>query len=188
MSQCPHTLTRCSTKQQPPPGVRGCIRSTPTVMLPVVTRVTPPYIRRNKQCLALARLAEADDQHTLHTMVTTTAPLRKRLRSRHPFSEHTRCIISDTAGKSRTTWTNEAWLRTWDGTPCRLRGFIPIPSIKPVGHELSGHSLARLNQIRTEKPKDRPHSTLAVNVRYTNVTGTWSGLPASTRLALGPTM
>ena len=94
--------------------VSGCIRSTPRVMLPVVTGITPTDIRRNKQCLSLTRLAEADDQHTLHTMATTTAPGRKRLRSRHPFSEHARCIISDAAGKSRTTWTNEAWMRRWD--------------------------------------------------------------------------
>ena len=94
--------------------VSGCIRSTPSVTLPVVTGITSTYIRRNKQCLALARLAEADVQHTLHTMVTTTAPGRKRLRSRHPFLEHARCIISDAAGKSRTTWTNETWKRRWD--------------------------------------------------------------------------
>ena len=34
-------------------------------------------------------------------------------------------------------------------TPCRLREFIPIPSKKRVGHELSRHSLVRLNRIRT---------------------------------------
>ena len=88
--------------------VSGCIRSTPTVMLLVVIGITPPDIRRNKQCLALVRLAETHDQHTLVTMVTTTASGCKCLRSRHAFSEHTRCIISDAAGKSSTTWTNEA--------------------------------------------------------------------------------
>ena len=52
----------------------GCIRSTPTFMLPVVSGIMPPYIRRNKQCIALSRRAEADDQHALHNIVTASTP------------------------------------------------------------------------------------------------------------------
>ena len=51
--------------------VSGCIRSTPTFMLPVVSGIMPPDIRRNKQCLALSRRAEADDQHALHNIVNS---------------------------------------------------------------------------------------------------------------------
>ena len=80
--------------------VSGCIRSTPTSMLPVVSGIIPPDIRRNKQCLALARLAEADDQHTLHDTVTPSAPGRKRLQSRHPFSEQSKQLTSDAHGKT----------------------------------------------------------------------------------------
>ena len=64
--------------------VSGCIRSTPTFMLPVVSGIMPPDIRRNKQCLALSRRAEADDQHALHNIVTASTPGRKRLQSRQP--------------------------------------------------------------------------------------------------------
>ena len=63
--------------------VSGCIRSTPTFMLPVVSGIMPPDIRRNKQCLALSRRAEADDQHALHNIVAARTPVRKRLQSRH---------------------------------------------------------------------------------------------------------
>ena len=54
--------------------VSGCIRSTPTFMLPVVSGIMPPDIRRNKQCLALSRRAESDDQHALHNIVTANTP------------------------------------------------------------------------------------------------------------------
>ena len=58
--------------------VSGCIRSTPTFILPVVSGIMPPDIRINKQCLALSRRAEADDQHALHNIVTASTPGRKR--------------------------------------------------------------------------------------------------------------
>ena len=61
--------------------VPGCIRSTPAFMLPVVSGIMLPDIRRNKQCLALSRRAEADDQHALHNLVTASTPGRKRLQS-----------------------------------------------------------------------------------------------------------
>ena len=55
----------------------------------------PPDIRRNKQCLALSRRAEADDQHALHNIVTASTPGRKRLQSRHPFSEHAKQLTRE---------------------------------------------------------------------------------------------
>ena len=91
--------------------VSGCIRSTPTSMLPVVSGIMPPDIRRNKQCLALSCRAEADDQHALHNIVTASTPGRKRLRSRHPFWEHakqlTRRSRKDQQGVGRRDLGNE---------------------------------------------------------------------------------
>ena len=78
--------------------VSGCIRSTPTFTLPVVSRMMPTDINRNKQCLVLSRHAEADDHHTQHDSVTTNAPARKRLRSRHSFSEQAKQLTSDAHG------------------------------------------------------------------------------------------
>ena len=124
--------------------VSGCIRSTPTFMLPVVSGIMPPDIRRNKQCLALSRRAEADDQH-----VTVSTPGRKRLQSRHPFSEHAKQLTSDAHGKTNRAWAEGTWETRWDTTRCRLRTFIQTPSNKPIGHDLAQHSLVRLNRIRT---------------------------------------
>ena len=127
--------------------VSGCIRSTPTFMLPVVSGIMPPDIRRNKQCLALSRRAEADDQRAIHNIVTT--PGRKRLQSRHPFSEHAKQLTNDAHGKTNRAWVEATWETRWDTTRCRLRTFIQTPSNKPIGHDLARYSLVRLNSIRT---------------------------------------
>ena len=118
-------------------------------MLPVVSGIMPPYIRRNKQCLALSRRAEADDQHALHNIVTTSTPGRKRLQSRHPFSEHAKQLTSDAHGKTNRAWVEGTWETRWDTTRCRLRTFIQTPSNKPIGHDLARYSLVRLIRIRT---------------------------------------
>ena len=129
--------------------VSGCIRSTPTFMLPVVSGIMPPDIRRNKQCLALSRRAEADDQHALHNIVTASTPVRKRLQSRHPFSEHAKQLTSDAHEKTNRAWAEGTWGTRWDITRCRLKTFIHTPSNKPIGHDLARQSLVRLNRIRT---------------------------------------
>ena len=98
--------------------VTGCIRSTPTFMLPVVSGIMPPDIRRNKQCPALSRRAEADDQHALHNIVTASTPGRTRLQSRHPFSEHAKQLISDAHGKTNRAWAEGTWEKRWDTTRC----------------------------------------------------------------------
>ena len=125
--------------------VSGCIWSTPTFMLPVVSGIMPPDIRRNKQCLALSRRAEAYDQHALHNIVTASTQGRKRLQSRHPFSEHAKQPTSDAHWKTNGAWAEGTWEPRWNTTGCRLRTFIQTPSNEPIGR----YSLVRLNRIRT---------------------------------------
>ena len=72
--RCVHTHRLDSALNNSLRVVSGCIRSTPTFMLPVVSGTMPPDMCRNKQCLALSCRAEAYDQHTLHGTMTTTAP------------------------------------------------------------------------------------------------------------------
>ena len=129
--------------------VSGCIRSTLTFILPVVSGIMPPDIRINKQCLALSRRAEAGDQHALHNIVTASTPGRKRLQSRHPFSEHAKQLTNDAHGKTNRAWAEVTWATRCDTTRCRLRTFIQTPSNKPIGHDLARFSLVRLNRIRT---------------------------------------
>ena len=101
--------------------VSRCIRSTPTFMLPVVSGIMPPDIRRNKQCLALSRCAEADDQHALYNIVTASTPGRKRLQSRHPRkTTHQRRSRKDQQGVGRRDLGNEMGHNT-----------LPIKNVHP---------------------------------------------------------
>ena len=129
--------------------VGHCRISSPTFMLPVVSGTMPPDIRINKQCLALSRRAESDDQHALHNIVTASTPERKRLQSRHPFSEQAKQLTSDAHGKTNRAWAEWTWETRWDTTRCRLRTFIQTPSNKPIGHGLARYSFVHLNRIRT---------------------------------------
>ena len=151
VSKCPHTSTRCSSEQQPSTGVR---------MHPIDTNLHAASCQRDNAsrhpqkptmpCLiALSRRAEADDQHAVHNIVTASTPGRKRLQSRHPFSEHPKQLTSDAHRKTNRAWAEETWETRWDTTRCRLRTFIQTPSNKPIGHDLALHSLVRLNRIRT---------------------------------------
>ena len=118
-------------------------------MLPVVSGILSPDIRRNKQCFALSRRAEADDQHTLHDTVTTSARIQKRLQSRHPFSEQAKQLTSDAHVKTNRAWAEGTWKTRWDTTYCRLREIIATPLRKHIGHDLTRHSLVRLNRVIT---------------------------------------
>ena len=128
--------------------VSGCIRSTPTFMRPVVSGIMPPDIRRNEQCLSLSRRAEADNQLTLHNIMTASAPERKRLQSRHPFAEQANQLTNDAHGNTKMALAEGTWEKRWDTTRCRLREFIHTPN-KPIGHNLARHSLVRLSRVRT---------------------------------------
>ena len=89
------------------------------------------------------------DQHALHNIVTASTPGRKRLQSRHPFSEHSKQLTIDAHGKTNRAWAEGTWETRWDTTRCRLRTIIQSPSNKPIGHDLARYSLVRLNRIRT---------------------------------------
>ena len=82
---------------------------------PIVTadELVNSDIRRNKQCVALSRLADADDQHTLHD-TATSVPGRKRLQSHHPLSEQFKHLTSDAHGKTYRAWAEGTWKTRWD--------------------------------------------------------------------------
>ena len=81
------------------------------------------------------------NQHALHNIVTASTPGRKRLQSRHPFSENAIQLTSDAHGKTNRAWAEGTWETRWDTTRCRLRTFIQTPSNKPIGHDLARYSL-----------------------------------------------
>ena len=122
---------------------------------------------------------EGLQQHDLAAAMTTISDTYTMVLDA-TLPEHARCIISDTAGKSRTTWTNDAWTRRWDATPCRLRGFIPIPSKKRIQPTLTGASQSDKNRIWQVQTQHEPDGAGAISFVF------GQARRASTRLASGP--
>ena len=52
-------------------------------------------------------------------------------------------------GNTNRAWEERTWETRWEITLCRLREFIDTPSNTHVEHNLTRHSLVRLNRIRT---------------------------------------
>ena len=67
--------------------ITGCLRPTPTDLLPVLAGIAPPRLRREHLTDKLTTKSLADDDHLLHTITTNSQDLgQQRLLSRHPFS------------------------------------------------------------------------------------------------------
>ena len=113
---------------------------------------------------------------TLYTTSWQQGP--KRLQSDHPFSEQTKQLSKDARGKTHMGWVEETWETRWDITRCQLREFIQTPSNNPIGHDLSRHSLVRLDRIRPGYGRFKSNTNQTAqhrspaSVRYTVATKT----------------
>ena len=90
-----------------------------------------------------------EDKQATHGTVTTSAPGRKRLQPRYTFSEQAKHLTSDAQWKTNRAWAEGTWTIRWDTTHCILREFTHTPSSKPICHDLTRHSLVRLDRVRT---------------------------------------
>ena len=135
VSKCPHTSTRCSSEQRPSTGV--WMHSIDTNLH--VTRlclVLPDYAswhtRKQTMFWFIPPCWRRRLPHAIHVTMTTNAPGRNRLQSRHSFSVQAKQPPSDAHGKTNMAWTEGTWATRWDTTPCRLRQFNHNPSNTPV--------------------------------------------------------
>ena len=67
--------------------VSGCLKTTPTFYLPVVSGIIPPDIRRSNISLKLFNKGNSDPAHLLHNACTRGITIKPRLTSRTPFSK-----------------------------------------------------------------------------------------------------
>ena len=176
--------------------VSGCIRSTSTFILPVVSVIMPPDIRRNKQTITAlphppcwSRRPARATQHCVSKHTRTKAIAIPPHFLRECKTTHQRRSRKDQQGVGRRDLGNEMGHHT---LPIKN---IQTPSNKPIGHDLARYSLVRLNRIRTgygrfKTPiwtrwdcrhqhrvsvvlQTRPHNTLPASVRCTVVRETW---------------
>ena len=92
--------------------ITGCLRPTPTDLLPVLAGIAPPRLRREHLTDKLTTKSLADDDHLLHNITTNSLDLgRQRLRSRRPFSRHAAAL-----NRAEFSLIQE-WEKSWEKTP-----------------------------------------------------------------------
>ena len=69
--------------------ITGCLRSTPTKYLPVLSGIAPAQLRREQRTYRLVTKATRDSSHLLNSIVEGAQVTPQRLKSRRPFSRHT---------------------------------------------------------------------------------------------------
>ena len=127
----------------------GCIKSTPTDILPVLCVIEPADIRRDKNILESRNRMLSEEGHILDNLITH--PLtNNRLRSRVPLSKRMHSLASDINGTtSPKSWATTTWRRWWQNSSYRLCQNIPQPSAKSPGHDLKRHQWVLLNRFRS---------------------------------------
>ena len=116
--------------------VSGCIKSTPTDILPVLSGIEPSDIRGDKNILELRKRALTVG-HMLNNVLNNPL-LNNRLKSRIPLSNRMHSLAADTNDvSSPKIWAEGAWRRRWQSRNYRLKQFVPEPWTKPSGHDLN---------------------------------------------------
>ena len=128
--------------------ISGCIKATPTALLPVLCGIEPPDIRRKKGLISLYNRSQVVQSHLLHE--TLSQPLNPRLKSRNPLSTRTHHLISSNINTaSPDSWAKSAWKTRWSITNYQLRDYVPHPSSKPPGCNLDRRQWVLLNRLRS---------------------------------------
>ena len=116
--------------------VSGCLKTTPTFYLPVVSGIIPPDIRRSNISLKLFNKADSDPAHLLHNACTRGSPIKPRLTSRTPFSKQCVSVNSSEFTDNPSTWPMNTWNSRWANLSTPLHRYISSPSTNPIGHGL----------------------------------------------------
>ena len=128
--------------------ISGCIKFTPTDILPILIGVEPPNIRRDKNTLDLRNRALSHN-HMLSNLITNPL-LNSRLKSRSPLSLRMNLIANGDNGIiSSQALANEKWETRWNASEHQLKQFIPSPSSKPPGCDLKRSEWVLLNRFRS---------------------------------------
>ena len=128
--------------------VTGCIRTTPTSQLSILSGIAPPDIRREAQCLNLLARAKAAPNHLIHHITDKNTRSSPRLR-RHTFSNRLGALWVEAQATSPNAWALQRWTERWTKEECQLRKFIPRPTTHPPGYDLPRASLVQLNRLRS---------------------------------------
>ncbi len=120
--------------------ITGCLRPTPTELLPVLSGITPAPLHREHHTHALVTKALTSLSHLLHDLVEQSNLLGpQRLKSRHSFSRHAVRLVNSQFNIC------ESWITDWqqESLPAHLNTALP------PGAELPRKEWVSLNRLQT---------------------------------------
>ena len=132
--------------------VTGCMRSTPTDHLPVLSGIQPAELRRLGATLSLAHRGSLDHNHILYDLLSGSLDTGQvKLRSRRPFVPGARNLLDNFArlGISASEWTNLKWNAEYCENASRIRAFVAETGARPVGMGVPQAARVKLNRLRT---------------------------------------
>ena len=112
--------------------VTGCLRLTPTDLLPVLSGIQPAELRRMGATLSLAHRGSLDP---MISFIVSKAW--------NSLDNLARLVIR------ASKWTNHKWNAEYCENASRLRAFMPRTGARPVGMGLPGAAWVKLNRLRT---------------------------------------
>ena len=136
--QCSHSRHRQCLERR---LASGCLRTTPTDHLPVLSSIQPAELRRIGATFSLAHRGPLDPDHILYGFLSGSSDTRQvRLRPRRPFVPAARNLLNDFArlGIRASKWTNHKWNVEYCENASRLRAFAPRTGARHVGIGLLG--------------------------------------------------
>ena len=128
----------------------GCVNFTSNRMLPILSGVDPPDIRRTQQTLQLADKAQERKDHLVHKSFFQTHH-RHRLTSRKPWRDQALLLLSQANGLPPKLCSRIRNIESYqqEASYTRLRRFIHSPTTNPPGADLPRELWVKLNRIRS---------------------------------------
>ena len=132
--------------------VTGCLRSTPTDNLPVLSGIQPAELCRQRAALSLANRSSLDPGHIPHEQVNEPrAASKERLKSRRPFVPAARKLLHNLSklGIRAAQWAKLTWDTEYSKSMSALGVYIPRVSTRSTGMSLTRTAWVKLNRLRT---------------------------------------
>ena len=123
--------------------ISGTMKPAPREMLPILSGVHPPKVRRDFQIL---KLAEKALQPGGNNIIPAPQNTPQRITRQH-FATRAADLLR--SGPVSETWMDMRWQDEWKDANTNLHAFIATPSPTPPGHTLPRMAWVRLNRLRT---------------------------------------
>ena len=131
--------------------VTGCLRSTLSDHLPILSGIQSAELRRMRATLSLDHRGSLDSDHILYGLLSWSSDTGQvRLRSRSPFVPGARNLLDNLSRLVRASeWTNHKWKTEYFEIAFRLHAFVSETGARPVGMGLPRAAWVKLNRLRT---------------------------------------